>query len=235
MKSYRDKLFNGLPCTVAAISKPLLMKKGGGQTLLSCTVESFEFQVSIRRHKNWNTYTIDGLVDFDKSDAGTVISVITQLSRHQVPIYRAVQKQLFKLGKSCSLKSDGFLDLGNGRWFSLGGGMANYYTNEYGFDFSHEHGSEEKRKTMELIEEEAWLCAVTLRAACHAFVQMRKGTLFSEPREHTIQPSPQQSDPLVLHMADIEKTKEAKSLLLKAHKALQLADAYLLRDDSPVH
>jgi hypothetical protein len=236
MKSYRDKFFSDLRGTVSAINKPLLIKKGAGQTLLSCTVESFEFQVSIRRHKHWNTYTIDGFVNFDKpDDADAMLSVITQLSRHQVAIYRAVQKQLFKLGESCSLKLDGFLDLGNGRWFSLGGGMANYYTNEYGFDFGHEHGSEEERKTMELIEEEAGLCAVTLRAACHAFAQMRKGTLFSEPGEHTIQPPPQRSNPLVFHMADIAKTKEAKSLLLEAHKALQRADASLLRDDSPVH
>ena len=218
------------------IDRDLMGQSGSRQVLVSGSVGAFDFDVSIRRHADWDTYTVDGVVDFSRSeDTEEMISIINHLTVHQMHIYRYIQNKLKANGMLSSRKKDGFLDLGNGRWFYIGGGMASYNTNEYVFDFGEAAGGRELRESEELIENEVRLCCATLRAACQAFYDVGKGEVEFQPSEDKSEEHVAARDPLMEVFVDREKTEEARFHLMEAHYHLQVADAYLCRDDSKTH
>ncbi len=236
MKSTESNIYHDLPCGDERIDKDLLLGKGSCQTLLRCKVRTLEYSVSIRRHENWGTYTVDGMVDFDNSeDVDQMIAIINDISSHQVQLYRFIQKELRELDILSARSPDGSLEFGDGRWLHVGAAMASYNSNEYVFDFSLDEESEEMCKTMELIEQEARLCAITLRSACAAFFQLSQNNVISRPLENVVAPNFKEIDPLVLRFRDMDRTREVRLILREAYQSIQLADAHLLRGGYTIH
>ncbi|MCP4692525.1 MAG: hypothetical protein GY859_31060 [Desulfobacterales bacterium] len=236
MKATESNIFHDLPCKAEQIDKELLMEKGSHQTLLRCKVGLLDFSVSIRRHENWGTYTVDGMVDFDNSeDVDQMIAIINDISSHQVQLYRCIQKELFDLGILSARNADGSLEFGDGRWLHVGAAMASYNSNEYVFDFSMDEASEEMRETIELIEREARLCALALRSACSAFFKITRKKMFSQQLERVVPPNFKEIDPLVHRFRDVDRTREVRLILREAYQSIQLADAHLLRGGYTVH
>ncbi len=236
MKPTESNIFHDLPCRDEPIDRELLMGKGSCQTLLRCRVGALDFTVSIRRHENWGTYTVDGMVDFDNSeDVDQMIAIINDISSHQVQLYRCIQKDLRDLDISSARSADGSLEFGDGRWLHVGAAMASYNSNEYVFDFSLDEESEEMCKTMELIEQEARLCAITLRSACTAFFKLSRSRVISRPLENVVCPNFKEIDPLVLRFRDVDRSREVRLILREAYQSIQLADAHLLRGGYTIH
>lgn len=236
MKSTDSNIVRDLPCREERIDKNLLMEKGSFQALLYCVVGALDYNVSIRRHGNWGTYTVDGMVDFDNSeDVDQMIDIINDISSHQVQLYRMIQKELYDLDILSARSADGSLEFGDGRWLHVGAAMASYNSNEYVFDFSLDEDSEEMRETLELIEQEARFCALVLRAACNAFFHIDEKKGVFSPLEKIASPNFREIDPLVLRFRDVDRTREVRLILREAYQSIQLADAHLLRGGYTIH
>jgi hypothetical protein len=226
--------FNDQPCKDDLLDARLLRQEGAHQVLLNSQAESFDYRVSIRRHPDWGTYTIDGMVDFDRSEnTDEMVDLINDISRNQFLIYRSMQAEASQQGIAAAFNPEGFLEMGNGRWVYLCAAMASYNTNEYAFDFRLGAETFHMQQAVELIHREMRLCDTMLRAACRALVLVRRG---EPPDPLTALSSPPDAvDPLVIRFVDRNRTRESADHTREAHRYLQLGDAHLLKSESTCH
>ncbi|MFC1859901.1 hypothetical protein ACFL9U_18000 [Thermodesulfobacteriota bacterium] len=212
------------------LSDILGVNKGARIILLTGTEGHLEFEISLRRHKEWGTYTFYGFADFTETDdADQLISGINNLSQNQPYFLRGIHEELRKEGINSSINHDGFLEMDNGRWLGVGGGMASCYTNEYMFDLYDDDSVQ--ADITELVHKEVAFSEKVMRPVCRAFHKL--GDPIPEPAQ-SIKQIDVISEPLILRFIDHAATKEIRETTITGRMLVQSADAFLLRNDTKV-